>query len=229
MTPELFNNFSNTSSFGKGLRQSAGDSEKLADSFDKLKDKSGALVNGLKFLNNELMQFQAANKVFTDLGKSVNTFFKSLTEGKPGPFKDFLKSIVSTFLTSIQAMLLGAEGAAAAKGITSFGLSLIADLPAIAGAWLALEAAKGIIAGLQHGGSASAGTPYIVGERGPELFIPAETGTVLNSKQLTQMINANIVSGNKTPVVNNYYRIDVNKGLLYREGKTEYLRSKKAK
>ena len=139
-----------------------------------------------------------------------------------------MKSVVSAFLTSVQAMLLGAEGAAAAKGITSFGLSLITDLPAIAGAWLALEAAKGIIAGLAHGGAASAGTPYIVGEQGPEIFIPAASGNVLSNKELRQMINANIVSQNKTPVVNNYYRIDINKGKLFKEGKAEYSKMKKA-
>ena len=33
--------------------------------------------------------------------------------------------------------------------------------------------------GLANGGTATAGRPYIVGERGPELFVPGRTGTVV--------------------------------------------------
>jgi len=33
--------------------------------------------------------------------------------------------------------------------------------------------------GLADGGTATAGRPYIVGERGPELFVPGQTGTVV--------------------------------------------------
>jgi hypothetical protein len=225
MASDFFNTSGNPN---PGIKQSIKDTIKLGEEFDRLKGKSSALQNGLRLLNREFLEFRSANKVFTDLGKAVNTFFKSLTEGKAAPFNQFLKSVVTSFLTSIQAMLLGAEGAAAAKGITTFGLSLITDLPAIAGAWIALEAAKGIIAGLAQGGTAETGMPYIVGERGPELFIPGSTGTVMNNRELRQMINSNIISQNKAPVVNNYYRIDINKGMLYKEGKDEYSKYKKA-
>jgi hypothetical protein len=225
MTPDFFNTSENPN---PGIKQSIKDTIKLGEEFERLKEKSFALQNGLRLLNREFLEFRSANKVFTDLSKAVNTFFKSLTEGKAAPFNQFLKSVVTSFLTSIQAMLLGAEGAAAAKGITTFGLSLITDLPAIAGAWIALEAAKGIIAGLAQGGTAKSGMPYIVGEHGPELFIPGTIGTVMNNRELRQIINSNIISENKTPVVNNYYRIDINKGMLYKEGKDEYSRYKKA-
>jgi hypothetical protein len=38
--------------------------------------------------------------------------------------------------------------------------------------------------GLAGGGSVHAGQPYIVGEQGPELFVPRSSGTVLNSSQV---------------------------------------------
>lgn len=38
------------------------------------------------------------------------------------------------------------------------------------------------------GGSISGGSPYIVGERGPELFIPQNSGQVMNNAQTTQMM-----------------------------------------
>lgn len=37
----------------------------------------------------------------------------------------------------------------------------------------------GLIPGLANGGPASAGRPYMVGERGPELFVPGRSGTVV--------------------------------------------------
>lgn len=47
--------------------------------------------------------------------------------------------------------------------------------------WLAI---KGIFGLLADGGPASANSPYIVGERGPELFIPDHAGTVIPNNRL---------------------------------------------
>lgn len=44
------------------------------------------------------------------------------------------------------------------------------------------------VGGLQHGGLAPAGTPFVVGERGPELFIPNQTGTVVSNDQLIRVL-----------------------------------------
>ena len=117
--------------------------------------------------------------------------------------KNSLKAIVNTFISSVQAMIFAAGGAAAAKGITSFGLSLITDLPALATAWAALEMAKGVVGGLAKGGTAEGGTPYIVGEKGAELFIPSQTGTVVSNENLMNML-----STQNQPVVNNYFRTE---------------------
>ena len=40
------------------------------------------------------------------------------------------------------------------------------------------------IPGRQHGGPVSAGRPYMVGERGPELFVPSQSGSVAANKSL---------------------------------------------
>ncbi len=42
---------------------------------------------------------------------------------------------------------------------------------------------------LQHGGPAKAGMPYLVGERGPELFVPGSSGHVYNSTQTRNLTN----------------------------------------
>ncbi|HRI48506.1 MAG TPA: hypothetical protein PK559_15475, partial [Ignavibacteriaceae bacterium] len=95
---------------------------------------------------------QAFNDTLEDSVSLIGEFFQGLSSGNPDAFKEFMKRIVVTFLTSVQAMLVGAKGASAAKGITTFGLSLITDMPMLAAGYLALEAAKGIIMGLNKGG-----------------------------------------------------------------------------
>ena len=41
--------------------------------------------------------------------------------------------------------------------------------------------------GRQFGGPVSSGMPYIVGEAGPELFVPSSSGTIINNYNLTAM------------------------------------------
>jgi lambda family phage tail tape measure protein len=57
---------------------------------------------------------------------------------------------------------------------------------------------------LADGGPANANTPYVVGERGPELFVPRSSGTVIPNNQINNMM------GSSTNVTNNYINaIDV--------------------
>jgi hypothetical protein len=42
------------------------------------------------------------------------------------------------------------------------------------------------IAGRAEGGPVSAGTPYVVGERGPELIIPSRNGIVVPNNQINR-------------------------------------------
>ena len=88
---------------------------------------------------------------------AISNLFGALVpeQGQDTPFKSFMKNIVSTFLSSVQAMILGANAALIAKGITTFGISLIADAPMLAAAWVALEAAKGFVGGFATGGYVS--------------------------------------------------------------------------
>jgi hypothetical protein len=54
---------------------------------------------------------------------------------------------------------------------------------------------------LARGGTANANKPYIVGEQGPELFIPRSTGTVIPNSALTNG-GSGIGSGGGTVVYN---------------------------
>lgn len=67
----------------------------------------------------------------------------------------------------------------------------------------------GFIGGLfkrENGGPVSAGTPYLVGEKGPELFVPSSNGNVMSNKQTmggtTVVQNINISTGVQQTVRN---------------------------
>jgi lambda family phage tail tape measure protein len=97
-----------------------------------------------------------------------------------------------------------------------FAASVIADLTKIIAKALILQAIKSIfgnfgIPGLAEGGPAKAGQPYMVGEKGPELFVPKSAGTVIPNNKLNgstatlgtdRMVNA--------PITNNYNTYNIN-------------------
>jgi len=67
--------------------------------------------------------------------------------------------------------------AALLKSIVTWGAA------ALVGAAL-LVAVMGGISGRRHGGPVSAGTPYLVGEEGPELVVPDQSATVISNRAL---------------------------------------------
>jgi hypothetical protein len=50
--------------------------------------------------------------------------------------------------------------------------------------------------GRAAGGPVTAGTPYVVGERGPELFVPQNTGKIIPNNKLTAAAPPQILTTN---------------------------------
>ena len=79
-------------------------------------------------------------------------------------------------------------------------LSMLPFLPLKAMGYTMTAAAKaggGYISPMSGGGRAGAGTPYLVGEQGPELFVPSQGGQVLNTAT-TSSIGSNMQFRNVT-------------------------------
>jgi tape measure domain-containing protein len=55
---------------------------------------------------------------------------------------------------------------------------------------------------LANGGPAAGGTPYLVGERGPELFVPGTSGGVMSNSDLRSAMNSQGGGGAGSPVLN---------------------------
>ena len=84
--------------------------------------------------------------------------------------------------------------------------SIIADLIRIAvrrAIVAAIGGPLGSLFGMANGGSAMAGTPYMVGERGPELFVPSSAGKIVPNNVLSgSAAGQGAVNGGGQTVVN---------------------------
>lgn len=119
-----------------------------------------------------LKSFDALKSAFSSLATSLVTFAQRAYEGVKTWLVDRFNAIVDN-ITSRIGWIAGV-------------LSAAGSMPLAQG---------GVIQGRAGGGDVSAGRPYMVGERGPELFVPRGSGTIVPNHAL---------SGNITiaPVIN---------------------------
>ena len=127
--------------------------------------------------------FEKASSLFNKVTKSMeDTLLNFFKTGKLG-WKDFVQTIIDELMRSqIQQLVAKIMAPSVGRVGGSGGLLGGAIIP-------------GILAG---GGPAAANTPYIVGERGPELFVPASNGTMVPNSGI----------GGSTNVVYNISAVD---------------------
>jgi hypothetical protein len=104
--------------------------------------------------------------------EALGSFFQSVADA----FLDMAAQIIQkwiamTILNSILSIFPGGGGG---KGTTSLGNANLVDV----------NKYSIPLPGLATGGPAMANTPYIVGEKGPELFMPGRSGTVIPNNAL---------------------------------------------
>jgi len=145
-------------------------------------------------------EIEAMNEsIINSTQQMTNTFVTGLMEGQNAleGFKNFTKSlvsqIISTFLNllvvnNILNAIFGRFGMAPLPAINNLGSLLGGGGGSVGGGATVTpqpSAAIGImrspIPPRMTGGSVTSGRPYLVGERGPELFTPHTAGTVSNS------------------------------------------------
>jgi lambda family phage tail tape measure protein len=155
--------------------------QKKIDDLKKKSDRNdvgGALKKRFEELERSVdpavTAVEGLNSVFSNMGNAIDTFVET------GKFKfgDFAKSIILD-LTKIAAK------AAATKLFSMIGKSIVTALGKNAA-----------------GGPVRDGMPSIVGEQGPELFVPNSAGRILTNATLNR--NAGGDSGMGATVTNNY-------------------------
>jgi hypothetical protein len=140
--------------------------EKQIQMLDDLVEETREHAEALEQMQKVYGAFEnAVNKAFSTVENSILGLIQG-TETLKGVMKKMMQAFIADLTTSILKMLildrlkkqvLGMIGASAGGG---FGAVL------------------GSIFGRQGGGSVSNNTPYMVGEKGPELFIPNSSGRV---------------------------------------------------
>ena len=169
--------------FGKEMEQNL---RNIADAFDKTEKEINevripisAAAKGFERVKNvvketqpELSALQQSFKGVGDRGiKSLEDALVGVVEGTKSAkeaFKDMARSIISDLIRlAIQKQITGPLYGALGSFFT--GQANTTTMPAF----------------MAKVGTATGGTPYIVGEKGPELFVPGRTGTVVPNNQLS--------------------------------------------
>ena len=68
---------------------------------------------------------------------------------------------------------------------------------------------------MANGGSVKAATPYLVGERGPELFVPGTNGGIMSNSDLRSSMGAAPGSAAGAPVLNMSFETSTINGVEY--------------
>lgn len=141
----------------------------------------GELVQSIVEANKKLAQVEKYKKIFSDITGQMKTIFENaFGELATHGFKGFFDSIVGGFQQMLQKMAADFLASQLTKLIGNLFSSLLGGLGGGGGGILGgLQAGEGgLIPMAATGATASAGMPYIVGERGPELFIPSNNGRI---------------------------------------------------
>lgn len=139
-------------------------------------DQANAEFQLLDIKNRQIEAQQQLNSLVNQLGTSTTQVFEDLI-----------------FATNSWQQSLANALKTMASALFRFGLNTLADAgdPTGQGVGL-LSILTGRFGKRANGGPVSAGSPYLVGERGPELFMPKASGTVIPNNALG-MGGANVV------------------------------------
>lgn len=119
-------------------------------------------------------------KSFQSIGASVDNAFKGmLTAGMS--WKDGMKGIINSVINELWRLYVTQQ----IVGMISNAIGGLFGGGSIGGNTGGLEANfDKVFSGRAIGGSVSSNTPYVVGERGPELFVPGGNGTIIPNKNM---------------------------------------------
>jgi hypothetical protein len=173
----------------KVAQDSAGLAAAAKRKYDASQDFSGKDMLGpgspageIDFLNNKAKETASA---WGSVGESMSTVFSAIGEGISGAAGNFI-SMIGMMISKVLALIVAL---ATASALQNGPAGWIIALPAAAGV---LAGVIGMIAGISgraEGGWVDGGRPYLVGERGPELVVPGQSGNVIPNHQLGGTIN----------------------------------------
>jgi hypothetical protein len=166
--------------------------EKLLDFTEKFKEHIGSLQEGLRegmrrYVENATTAYQAGLAIVEATTASMKESFGSFFDYTSDKFLNFHDLAVNIlhdiYMKAVEVSIIE---------------------PLITGLMGGVGGGGGLLSGLfgglfrQQGGDVYAGTPYIVGERRPEVFIPNRNGTILPSIPGQSSVKVSLVVNNNT-------------------------------
>jgi hypothetical protein len=139
---------------------------------EALRYKTGTAAEGAaaamaKIARENLSSFEKSGKMVESVyGNMMNAVDKFVDSGK-FKFKDFAASVIQD-LIKIE--------------MKSQVTSIFTSLRSAGGSFF--DTIGSFLTGKAEGGPVNSGTPYIVGERGPELFVPSSAGSIVSNKNM---------------------------------------------
>jgi hypothetical protein len=150
------------------LQQIAEDSEMVTAKIQTIGDAAGPIF---------LDRATEIQNAFANVGMAVNNAFKGMLTGAMS-WKDGIKGIIGSVIDELWRLYV-------VQQIVGFVTKAIGGVTGNPGPTLsASDMAIQVTRGKAVGGYVAAQTPYVVGEKGPELFVPGGSGTIIPNKNM---------------------------------------------
>jgi TP901 family phage tail tape measure protein len=182
------------------------DQQNIADKIGKLKDEiadltslSNIAITSAEGIGNAFAQsFQGLISGTMTAKEALGSFFKSVAD----MFLEMAAQIIAKQITMIILQtILKALGAVGGGGNSATALGSNPNVAAYSGTGIG-NIGIGTFPMRATGGPVTSQQPYIVGERGPELFVPGTGGSVVNNNDLRSAMHQDRAGGGGTPVLN---------------------------
>ena len=182
-------------------------------------EKELALLDQVEQKQLRLQQFfatygQLIQSVSGEIANAVTFGISEMVRGTKTAeqvFSEFLNAVGAALLQTAQQMIATYIAIGLAKAFAGFGGGGGNSATA-----LGINPNVAAYAPLANGGPSRAGTPYLVGERGPELFVPGTSGGVMSNSDLRSAMGSAPGSSGGSPVLNMSFETT-------RIGDTEYV------
>jgi hypothetical protein len=184
----------------------------LKDEIADLTSISNIAITSAEGIGNAFAQsFQGLISGTMTAKEALGSFFKSVAD----MFLEMAAQIIAKQITMIilQTILkaLGAVSGAGGGGLSSgFDAGSSSALPTDSAGWSQSFATK--LPGRAAGGPVTSQQPYMVGERGPELFVPGTGGSVVNNSDLRNAMGG---GGGGSPVLSMSFQSTTINGVEY--------------
>lgn len=157
---------------------------------------------------NATTTFEMGQKAFESLMTNMESAISKFVQTGKLSFKDLTRSIIADLI----AIQLKAQATALFSRMISgmFGPSMAYS----SATSYASTAAQGWL-GFADGGEPPVNKPSIVGERGPELFVPKTAGTIVPNHQLASIMGTGQTINYNAPIIQNMSAIDTQSGLEF--------------